>query len=37
MNDYKDIEILIEFQYADREDLKYYDFKISKVAKRIKG
>jgi len=30
-------EILIEFQYADREDLKYYDFKISKVAKKVKG
>ncbi|RKZ27878.1 hypothetical protein DRQ26_02310 [bacterium] len=27
----------IEFQYADKEDLDYYDFKISKVAKKIKG
>ncbi len=30
-------KLLIEFQYADREDLKYYDFKISKVAKKVKG
>lgn len=30
-------KIFIEFQYAEREDLKYYDFKISKVAKKIKG
>ncbi len=33
----KDKELFIEFQYADREDLKYYDFKISKVAKKVKG
>ncbi|MCD6531070.1 hypothetical protein J7K99_01335 [bacterium] len=33
----EDKKLLIEFQYADREDLKYYDFKISKVAKKIKG
>jgi len=32
-----DRELLVEFQYADREDLKYYDFKISKVAKKVKG
>lgn len=32
----KDKELFIEFQYADREDLKYYDFKISKVAKKVK-
>ncbi len=32
-----DRELLIEFQYADREDLKYYDFKISKVTKKVKG
>ncbi len=32
-----DRELFIEFQYADREDLKYYDFKISKVAKKVKG
>lgn len=25
----------IEFQYADREDLAFYDFKISKVVKRV--
>ncbi len=30
-------KLFIELQYADREDLKYYDFKISKVAKKIKG
>jgi hypothetical protein len=29
--------LFIEFQYADREDLKYYDFKISKVAKKLRG
>ena len=33
----KDKKLLIEFQYADREDLKYYDFKVSKVAKKVKG
>jgi len=33
----KDSKLLIEFQYADREDLRYYDFKISKVAKKVKG
>ncbi len=33
----KDKKLLIEFQYTDREDLKYYDFKISKVAKKVKG
>lgn len=33
----KDKNLLVEFQYADREDLKYYDFKISKVAKEVKG
>ena len=30
-------KVLIEFQYADREDLKYYDFKVSKVARKKKG
>jgi len=26
-----------EFQYADRNDLDFYDFKVSKVGKKIKG
>jgi hypothetical protein len=29
--------LYIEFQYAEKEDLKYYDFKISKVTRKIKG
>jgi len=32
MNEGKKIEI--EFQYAEKEDLKFYDFKVSKVVKR---
>ena len=28
---------LFEFQYADRDDLTFYDFKVSKVGKKIKG
>ncbi len=32
-----DEKLLIEFQYADREDLPFFDFKISKVAKKVKG
>jgi len=32
-----DNEVFIEFQYSDRDDLKYYDFKVSKVAKKKKG
>jgi hypothetical protein len=32
-----DTELKIEFQYADREDLQYFDFKISKVARKVKG
>lgn len=31
-----DKKLFIEFQYADREDLTYYDFKTSKVTKKIK-
>lgn len=30
-------KIFIEFQYADKENLQFFDFKISKVAKKIKG
>jgi hypothetical protein len=30
-------QLEIEFQYADREDLNFYDFKTSKVAKSFKG
>jgi hypothetical protein len=30
-----DRTLLIEFQYAEREDLRFYDFKISKVAKKV--
>ncbi len=30
-------EMFIEFQYADKEDLKFFDFKTSKVAKKIKN
>jgi len=29
-------KLFIEFQYADREDLRFFDFKISKVAKKTK-
>jgi len=29
-------QLEIEFQYADREDLNFYDFKVSKVAKKGK-
>ncbi len=32
-----DEKLFIEFQYADREDLPFFDFKISKVAKKVKG
>jgi hypothetical protein len=32
INEGKKIEI--EFQYAEKEDLKFYDFKVSKVVKR---
>ena len=32
-----DEKLLIEFQYTDREDLPFFDFKISKVAKKVKG
>jgi hypothetical protein len=28
-------KIEIEFQYADREDLSFYDFKVSKVARKV--
>ncbi|MGC8842766.1 MAG: hypothetical protein ACP5QS_02400 [bacterium] len=27
----------LEFQYAEKEDLKFYDFKVSKVARKSKG
>ncbi len=27
----------VEFQYTDREDLQYFDFKVSKVGKKVKG
>ena len=30
-------KIFIEFQYADKEDLQFFDFKISKVSKKIKN
>jgi hypothetical protein len=30
-------KIFVEFQYADKEDLQFFDFKISKVAKKIKN
>jgi len=29
--------LLLEFQYADREDLPYYDFKLSKVGRKVGG
>jgi len=29
--------VLIEFQYADKENLKFFDFKISKVVMKKKG
>ena len=29
-------KLFVEFQYADKEDLQFFDFKISKVAKKIK-
>ncbi|MCX7905826.1 MAG: hypothetical protein N2446_03900 [Elusimicrobiales bacterium] len=32
-----DINIEIEFQYAEKENLDFYDFKISKVSKKIKN
>ena len=30
-------KLFIEFQYANKEDLQFFDFKISKVAKKVKG
>ena len=30
-------KLFVEFQYADKEDLQFFDFKISKVAKKTKG
>jgi len=30
-------KLFVEFQYADKEDLQYFDFKISKVAKKKGG
>lgn len=30
-------EFYVEFQYSDREDLDFFDFKISKVVKKVKG
>ncbi|UYZ39691.1 MAG: hypothetical protein N2V74_05680 [Candidatus Methanospirare jalkutatii] len=30
-------KLFVEFQYADKEDLQYFDFKISKVAKKRRG
>ena len=30
-------KLFIEFQYADKEDLQFFDFKISKVAKKVKN
>ncbi len=39
--DYKaqigDERLFLEFQYADRADLPYYDFKLSKIATRVRG
>lgn len=29
--------LLLEFQYADREDLPYYDFKLSKIGRKVRG
>lgn len=29
-------KLFVEFQYADKEDLQFFDFKISKVAKKTK-
>lgn len=33
----KNKDCYFEFQYADRDDLDFYDFKVSKVGKKIKG
>ena len=30
-------KLFVEFQYADKEDLQYFDFKISKVARKKRG
>lgn len=30
-------EVQLEFQYAEKEDLKFYDFKVSKVIKKKNG
>ena len=30
-------KLFVEFQYADKEDLQFFDFKISKVAKKKRG
>ncbi|MCW7078675.1 MAG: hypothetical protein OCU22_06080 [Canidatus Methanoxibalbensis ujae] len=30
-------KLFVEFQYTDKEDLQYFDFKISKVAKKKGG
>ena len=31
------VKIWLEFQYAEKEDLKFYDFKVSKVARKRAG
>ncbi len=33
----EDKNLFVEFQYADKEDLAFFDFKLSKVSKKIKG
>jgi hypothetical protein len=30
-------KLFLEFQYADKENLEYFDFKVSKVAKKIRN
>ena len=30
-------KLFVEFQYTDKENLQYFDFKISKVAKKKRG